>query len=76
MANMDPKTTGPLICETKLCCDRICRDTYEFSHKSLAEYFVAFKFAAELGCLSRPFLETYREEGGRPCALRAQSPHQ
>ena len=25
---------------------------YEFAHKSLAEYFVAFKFAAELGCLA------------------------
>lgn len=42
---------------------------YEFSHKSLAEYFVAFKFAAELGCLSKPFTETYREEGDQPCHL-------
>jgi len=42
---------------------------YEFSHKSLAEYFVAFKFAAELGCLSEPFLETYREEDAQQCEL-------
>lgn len=34
---------------------------YEFAHKSLAEYFVAFKFVAELGCLSKEFKETYIE---------------
>jgi WD40 repeat protein len=42
---------------------------YEFAHKSLAEYFVAFKFAAELGCLAPSFSETYCEEGGKPCTL-------
>lgn len=42
---------------------------YEFAHKSLAEYFVAFKFAAELGCLDKTFAEAYREADGRPCML-------
>lgn len=42
---------------------------YEFSHKSLAEFFVAFKFGAELGCLSRTFRETYQEAEGKPCNL-------
>jgi WD40 repeat protein len=42
---------------------------YEFAHKSLAEYFVAFKFAAELGCLASPFKNTYKEEDGQTCAL-------
>jgi hypothetical protein len=40
---------------------------YEFSHKSLAEYFVAFKFATELGCLASPFKNTYKEEDGQTC---------
>jgi WD40 repeat protein len=35
---------------------------YEFAHKSLAEYFVALKFAAELGCLNPIFPQTYKEE--------------
>ena len=30
---------------------------------------MAFKFAAELDCLSKPFLATYRGEGGLPCDL-------
>jgi WD40 repeat protein len=42
---------------------------YEFAHKSLAEYFVAFKFAAELGCLASPFKNTYKEEDGQTCAV-------
>jgi hypothetical protein len=42
---------------------------YEFAHKSLAEYFVAFKFAAELGCLSSVFSQTYCEAIGHPCKL-------
>ncbi len=42
---------------------------YEFAHKSLAEYFVAFKFAAELGCLASPFKNTYKEEDGKTCAV-------
>lgn len=37
---------------------------YEFAHKSLAEYFVALKFACELGCLAWEFKATYVEEGG------------
>jgi WD40 repeat protein len=40
---------------------------YEFAHKSLAEYFVAYKFGLELGCLRNEFLDTYREADGRPC---------
>jgi hypothetical protein len=43
---------------------------YEFAHKSLGEYFVAFKFAAELGCLAPTFAEAYREADGQPCQLR------
>lgn len=42
---------------------------YEFAHKSLAEYFVAYKFAAELGCLAPEFRETYCEADGTPCKL-------
>jgi NACHT domain len=42
---------------------------YEFAHKSLAEYFVAFKFSAELGCMERSFAEAYREADGRACNL-------
>ena len=42
---------------------------YEFAHKSLAEYFVAFKFAAELGCLAPVFLETYCEADGKSCKI-------
>jgi WD40 repeat protein len=42
---------------------------YEFAHKSLAEFFVALKFATELGCLEKLFVETYREVNGEPCAL-------
>jgi GTPase SAR1 family protein len=32
---------------------------YAFVHKSIAEYFVALKFAAELGCLHPHFVEVY-----------------
>ncbi len=42
---------------------------YEFAHKSLAEYFVAFKFAAELGCLAPIFAQAYCEENGEPCKI-------
>lgn len=42
---------------------------YEFAHKSLAEYFVAFKFAAELGCLASAFKKTYCEAEGKSCKL-------
>jgi hypothetical protein len=42
---------------------------FTFAHKSLAEYFVAFKFAAELGCLRKTFAETYREEDGHLCQI-------
>src|ERR1044071_2479010 len=34
---------------------------YEFAHKSLAEYFVAFRLAAALQCLASPFQSTYCE---------------
>src|ERR1051325_3190697 len=42
---------------------------YEFAHKSLAEYFVAFKFAAELGCLDKSYARTYCEVDGQPCKV-------
>lgn len=42
---------------------------YEFAHKSLAEYFVALKFAAELGCISPIFLNNYSEKDGQPCKI-------
>jgi predicted NACHT family NTPase len=42
---------------------------FEFAHDSLADYFLAFKFSAELGCLSIEFLETYGEENERPCCI-------
>jgi hypothetical protein len=42
---------------------------YEFAHKSLAEYFVAFKFTAELGCLAQNFSQTYCEASGRVCKI-------
>lgn len=42
---------------------------YEFAHKSLAEYFVAFKFAGELGIFKEMFLNTYCEADGNPCYL-------
>lgn len=42
---------------------------YEFAHKSLAEYFVAFKFAAELDCLAPVFAQTYCEANGKPCKV-------
>ncbi len=42
---------------------------YEFAHKSLAEYFVAFKFAAELGCLAADFMQTYCEADGKSCLI-------
>lgn len=47
---------------------RTAAGLYEFAHKSLAEYFVALKFGLELGTLSQPFLETYREADGSICA--------
>jgi hypothetical protein len=40
---------------------------YEFAHKSLAEYFVAYKFAAELGCLAPAFVQTYKEANDEQC---------
>jgi len=46
---------------------------YEFAHKSLAEYFVAFKFAAELGCLAPAFAQAYCEADGHPCKLSFES---
>lgn len=42
---------------------------YEFAHKSLAEYFVAFKFAAELGCLASIYIQTYKEANDMHCDL-------
>ncbi len=42
---------------------------YEFAHKSLAEYFAAFKLAAELGCLAQIFAQTYCEEDGSICKI-------
>ncbi len=45
---------------------------YEFAHKSLAEYFVAFKFASELGSLAPVFAQTYCEAGGQPCQVQIE----
>lgn len=42
---------------------------YEFAHKTLAEYFVAFKFAAELGSLSQEYQDVYCEADGLPCEV-------
>ncbi len=42
---------------------------YEFAHKSLAEYFVALKFSAELGILSPLVCNTYTEVDHRPCVM-------
>ena len=42
---------------------------YEFAHKSLSEYFVAFKFAAELGCLAPDFMKTYCEAESKSCKI-------
>jgi len=42
---------------------------YEFAHKSLAEYFVAYKFAAELGCLATEFACAYCEADKKPCQV-------
>jgi WD40 repeat protein len=42
---------------------------YEFAHKSLAEYFVAFKFASELGCLNSEFKTAYCEAEGKSCDI-------
>ena len=46
---------------------------YEFAHKSLAEYFVAFKLAAELGCMDETFAKTYCEENHQPCRIPIES---
>jgi len=48
---------------------RDAKGYYEFAHKSLAEYFVAFKFAAELGCLDSQFSNAYRERNGKPATI-------
>jgi hypothetical protein len=42
---------------------------YEFAHKSLAEYFVALKFALEIGCLAPEFMQTYCEADGKVCRM-------
>lgn len=42
---------------------------YEFAHKSLAEYFVAFKFASELGILNPLYKKTYCEADGSYCQI-------
>lgn len=42
---------------------------YEFAHKSLAEYFVALKFAIEIGCLEPEFMQTYCKADGKACKM-------
>ncbi len=42
---------------------------YEFAHKSLVEYFVALKFAAEIGCLHPRFSQVYGEADVQPFAF-------
>jgi len=46
---------------------------YEFAHKSLAEYFVAYKFAVELDILADVFKQTYCEADGEPCQIPIES---
>jgi len=46
---------------------------YEFAHKSLVEYFVAFKLACHLDCLSDAFAKTY-EEANRGVAAIPYAP--
>lgn len=46
---------------------------YEFAHKSLAEYFVAFKFASELKILNPLYKKTYCEADGSYCLLPVKS---
>jgi hypothetical protein len=48
---------------------RTVRGYYEFAHRTLAEYFVAVKFAAELGCLHPAVAQAYQEADGKPCTL-------
>lgn len=48
---------------------RTAAGEYEFSHKSLAEYFVAYKFAAELGCLIPEFVQAYGGSYDVSCPL-------
>lgn len=48
---------------------RDAKGYYEFAHKSLAEFFVAFKFIAELGCLSSKFKDTYLEDNLKPANI-------
>lgn len=48
---------------------------YEFYNKSLVEYFVAYKFAAELGCLAPEFTHTYKEADGSPCEMKQSQKH-
>jgi len=47
---------------------------YEFAHKSLAEYFVALKLAAQTGCLDPTFTSAYSEADGKPCELSLLKP--
>jgi tetratricopeptide (TPR) repeat protein len=42
---------------------------YSFANKSISEYFVALKFAAELGCISPIFETTYLESEGVPSKM-------
>lgn len=41
--------------------------SYEFAHKSLAEYFMAYKLSAEIGTLDSEYKMTYCEADGQPC---------
>src|SRR6266540_1064376 len=45
----------------------------QFAHKSLAEFFVAFKFATELDCLKSKFSKTYTEADGNACRIPFES---
>jgi predicted NACHT family NTPase len=52
-----------MMCQTILIRDH--DGNYRPAHKSLLEFFVAFKFAAELGLLNDDFLDLVREPGER-----------
>ena len=47
---------------------------YEFAHKSLAEFFVALKFASDLGVLDPKVLSTYREADNNLCVVLGREP--
>jgi WD40 repeat protein len=60
-----------MMCQTILVRDH--DGNYRPAHKSLLEFFVAFKFAAELGLLHDDFLDLVREPGERELPIAERS---